>query len=345
MLKSLGGLIWGGVSDDAEDKDRATGLMLHAGQFYIYRPHQEGQCIYIDAQVIVQRTTEPYVTHITIERVFAEGEEDFLEPTDEPEQEQRTFRISEDMAFQRHIFQGSTTFTWRDTEASHCDDGGVYYRFVCDDETTNYHANNFEITVYQCMYEQKYQQSYTTAHEDDFREFEIRSSTFAAQFLSAGTIADFQDDESSATSEGSQQDQEDEDSDEDEEYQYECVAEFPGALHLFDISQKQFTNRGSSLSCQLLRGSCISGNSAYWLSVVDAKDRQQLSQRLDIRMALIFNPSNCGFIWNTPGDLDAGQYTWLFKLEDEDSLVRFRTIVSQCMKLSCNKHCGKYNKS
>lgn len=39
---------------------------------------------YIDAQVIVQRTTEPYVSHITIERVFAEGEEDLLEPTDEP---------------------------------------------------------------------------------------------------------------------------------------------------------------------------------------------------------------------------------------------------------------------
>ncbi|KAF9980294.1 hypothetical protein BGZ75_008619 [Mortierella antarctica] len=211
MLKSLGGLIWGDASDKDGDEDRITDIMLHAGQFYIYRPHQEGQCIYIDAQAIVQRTAEPYVSHITIER---------------------------------------------------CDDGSVYYRFVCDDETTNYHANNFEITVYQCMYEQKYQQAYTTAHEDDFREFEIRSSTFAAQFLSDGTIADFREDASFATEDESQQDQEDEDSDEDEEYEYECVGEFPGALHLFDISQKRFTTRGSNLSCQLLRDSGISGNSA-----------------------------------------------------------------------------------
>ncbi|CAO3569263.1 unnamed protein product [Mortierella alpina] len=302
--------------------------MLHAGQFYIYRPHHEGQCIYIDAQVIVQRTAEPYVSHITIERVFAEGEEDFLEPTDEPEQEQRTFLISQDMAFHRHIFQGSTAFTWRDIEG---DDAGVYYRFVCDDETTHYHANNFEITVYQCMYEQKYQQSYTTAHEDDFREFEIRSSSFAAQFLSVGTVTDVQEDGSSATSEGSLQDQEDEDSDEEDEYEYECVAEFPGALHLFDMSQKQFTPRGSRLSCQLLRDASISEKSTYWLSIVDVKDRQQLCQRVDTRMALLFNPSNCGFIWNTSGDQDAGQYTWLFKLEDADSLALFRTIVSKCI--------------
>ncbi|KAF9574451.1 hypothetical protein EC968_006435 [Mortierella alpina] len=214
-----------------------------------------------------------------------------------------------------------------DTE---CDDIGVYYRFVCDDETTNYHANNFEITVYQCMYEQKYQRPYTAAHEDDFREFEIRSSTFTAP--SAGAIANFQEDEASVTSEGSQQDREDEDSDEEEEYAYECVGEFPGTLHLFDISQKQFTTRGSDLSCQLLREECsISGNSAYWLSIVDVKDRQQLCQRVDTRMALIFNPSNCGFIWNTPGDQNNGQYTWLFKLEDEDSLALFRKIVSKCI--------------
>ncbi|KAF9292301.1 hypothetical protein BGZ68_008266 [Mortierella alpina] len=296
MLKSLGGLIWGDATNENRDEDRdegqVSGIMLHAGQFYIYRPDHEGQCIYIDAQVIVQRTTEPYVSHITIERVFAEGEEDLLEPTDEP---------------------GSIS--------NYCDDDGVYYRYVCDDETTNYHANNFEITVYQCMYEQKYQRSYTTAHEDDFREFEIRSSAFPAHFLSAGGSQDYLDDDSSGTSEEGYEDQEDEDSEEDEEYEYECVAEFPGALHLFDIDEKQFTTRGSSLSCQLLRESNLSGSSTYWLSIVDAKDRQQLCQRVDTKMALIFNPSNCGFIWNTPGDLNAGQYTWLFKLEDEDSLV------------------------
>ncbi|KAF9964881.1 hypothetical protein BGZ70_005796 [Mortierella alpina] len=275
MLKSLGGLIWGHASDKDGDEDRVTGIMLHAGQFYIYRPHHEGLCIYIDAQVIVQRTAEPYV--------------------------------------------------------SHGDDAGVYYRFVCDDETTNYHANNFEITVYQCMYEQKYQRSYTTAHEDDFREFEIRSSAFATQFLLAGIITNVQEDGSSATSESSLQEQEDEDSEEEEEYEYACVAEFPGALHLFDVSQKQFTPRGSRLSCQLLRDASISENSTYWLSIVDVKDRQQLCQRVDTGMALIFNPSNCGFIWNTPGDRDAEQYTWLFKLKDEDSLTRFRTIVSRCI--------------
>ncbi|KAG0207132.1 hypothetical protein BGX28_001563 [Mortierella sp. GBA30] len=204
------------------------------------------------------------------------------------------------MRFQRHIFHGSTTFTWRNIEQ----DDGIFYRFVCDDETTNYNANNFEITVYRGMYEHKYRKPYTTANEEDFQEFEISTAVQGSESTSSL---------------------------ERQLYQYDCLVEFSGSLHLYDTTLKQFMVRGSRLFCQLLRDNASMENSAYWLSIVDVKDMQQLSQPLDVKMTPLFNPNNCGFIWNTPGDRGVGQCTWLFQFQDSDCLKRFRVIYSKCM--------------
>lgn len=48
------------------------------------------------------------------------------------------------------------------------------YEFVCDDETTAFTVNNFEITTYQCMYERKHQKSHIHAEDEAIEEFEIK---------------------------------------------------------------------------------------------------------------------------------------------------------------------------
>jgi hypothetical protein len=53
------------------------------------------------------------------------------------------------------------------------DDAGLEYEFVCDDETTVFTANNFEITAYHCMYERKYQKSHFSAEEEAVEEFQL----------------------------------------------------------------------------------------------------------------------------------------------------------------------------
>jgi hypothetical protein len=48
------------------------------------------------------------------------------------------------------------------------------FEFVCDEETTAFTVNNFEITVYQCMYERMYNRSHVNAEEDAIAEFQIK---------------------------------------------------------------------------------------------------------------------------------------------------------------------------
>jgi len=54
------------------------------------------------------------------------------------------------------------------------DSQGLTFEFVCAEETTAFTANNFEITVYQCMYERQYNQSHVDAEEDAIAEFQIK---------------------------------------------------------------------------------------------------------------------------------------------------------------------------
>lgn len=45
---------------------------------------------------------------------------------------------------------------------------------MCAEETIVFTANNFEITVYQCMYERQYNKSHVDAEEDAIAEFQIK---------------------------------------------------------------------------------------------------------------------------------------------------------------------------
>ncbi|KAI8359368.1 VID27 cytoplasmic protein-domain-containing protein [Mortierella sp. GBAus27b] len=329
VFKSLGGLIWGNTSNPEL-------VQISSGQFYIYKPNPTGarqrvrECIFIDSMATIRRTSQPFQFMLAINRVFEEGEESLQQDEEHEIDDEKVFLIDEAMRFKKGVAAGATAFTW--------DDPGLEYEFVCDEETTVFTANNFEITAYQCMYERKHQKSHFSAEEEDIMRFQISSTTRTA----AESTTSSRDTE--RTSEKQKKAAKDEAKDVDDQYNiekpflrdipttYDGVAEAEGELNLFDPRTSLFMTQAENVRCQLLR----TANFTYWLVVLDKDGKQQLAQPLETRMNPVFSQTHLSFIWNY-FDEEHKVYSWLIRFPTAAVFSEFQAVYGQCMYETLNQ--------
>ncbi|KAG0305248.1 hypothetical protein BGZ98_004419 [Dissophora globulifera] len=334
VFKSLGKLIWG-------DDSNPELVQISSGQFYVYKPagarQHNRECIFIDSMATIRRTSQPFQFTLAINRVFEEGEEN-LQDEEQDLEDEKVFLIDEAMRFKKGLSTGATAFTWQGLSV---EDAGLEYEFVCDDETTVFTANNFEITVYQCMYERKHQKSHFSAEEEDILKFQILSASPSRSTASASSGSKSRrTDKTSVKKEKTpavvKQEQEQEDVEEAQRIEkpalrnipttYDGVAEAVGELNLFDPRSNLFMSQADNVRCQLLR----TAKFTYWLVVLDKDGKQQLAQPLEPRMNPVFSTTHRSFIWNY-FDEQHNVFSWLIRFPTEGALTEFQAVFGECM--------------
>ncbi|KAF8933330.1 hypothetical protein BGZ58_006429 [Dissophora ornata] len=328
VFKSLGKLIWG-------DSSNPELVQISSGQFYVYKPtgtrQRNKECIYIDSMATVRRTSQPYQFTLAINRVFAEGEE-ALQDEDQELEDEKVFLIDEAMRFKKGLSAGATSFSWQGLSA---------YEFICDDETTVFTANNFEITMYQCMYERKHQNSHFSAEEEDIMKFQISTTspsssqsetTSKTSPTRAETSSVVKTEKASAAVKQEKKEEIEKPALRDVPTTYDGVAEAVGELHLFDATTSLFMIQADNVRCQLLR----TAKFTYWLVVLDHEGKQHLAQPLEPRMNPVFSATHRSFIWNYFDD-NYCVYSWLIRFPTEGALLEFQGVFGECMYEALNQ--------
>ncbi|KAF9581509.1 hypothetical protein BGW38_001443 [Lunasporangiospora selenospora] len=209
-------------------------------------------------------------------------------------------------------------------------ESGNTFEYICDDDTTVYTANSFEITIYQCMYQRKHQKTHFNADEQEFREFEVRSprsqptspSSSGSSRVQRRTNSPSNDRKVSVKSEPGikinlpslPQLLE----------RHECLAEAYGTLGLFDSRTGLFNDSAEGF-IRVVRTS----SENYWLIVIDTSERQLLAQPFSRSMTPVFTPAKLSLIWAF--DDTAGKYTWIFRFADLGPLKNVQLKLGECM--------------
>ncbi|KAG0091073.1 hypothetical protein BGZ92_001573 [Podila epicladia] len=333
VFKSLGKLIWG-------DESNPELVQITSGQFYIHKPSRPRECIYIDSMATIRRTSQPYQYMLAINRVFDEGEGDLQDESGEELDDEKVFLIDGAMQFRKVVASTGTSFTWQGLAS---EDADMEYEFVCDDETTAFTVNNFEITAYQCMYERKHQKSHINAEDEAIEESRkvkpaskastSKTSTKTPKSASAARIK--------KEKESVQHQESEEESDAEEidkpalrtmPTNAEAVVDVEGELNLFDARENLFMTQADDVRCRLVRA----GKFSYWL-IVTAKDgAQQLAQPLEPRMNPVFSQQHLSFIWNYFDD-QHNVFSWLIRFKDTTTLSKFQGSFGECMYEAINK--------
>ncbi|KAF9915200.1 hypothetical protein BX616_006693, partial [Lobosporangium transversale] len=326
VFKSLGKFIWG-------DGSNPELVQISSGQFYVYKTASSQQrireCIYIDCKATIRRTTQPFQYTLALTRVFEEGEEELQDDGQELLDEEKVFLIDQSMKFRKGMSAGATAFTW---QGMTLDDAGMEYEFVCDDETTAFTANNFEITIYQCMYERKHQKSHFSASEEAIMEFQLLPAA-SSPTASPQTPRKKEKLPNIKKEQPSVQVQDiDKPALRNVPTQYDGVVEAVGELHLFDPRTNHFMTQADSVRCQLLRTAKYN----YWLVVLGRDDNQHLAQPVEPRMNPVFSPSNRSFIWNY-FDEQHNVFSWLIRFPTEAALKEFQDVFGECMYETLNQ--------
>ncbi|KAF8983482.1 hypothetical protein BGZ46_010157 [Entomortierella lignicola] len=332
VFKSLGKFIWGNESNPEL-------IQISSGQFHVYKlssatRQQTRECIYIDSMATIRRTSQPFQYVLAVNRVFEEGEETLQDEEQELEDE-KIFLIDEAMNFKKGVSAGATAFTWQGLSS---DDAGLEYEFVCDDDTTVFTANNFEVTVYQCMYERKYQKSHFSADEEAIMAFQNPEPSFNTRSNSdsatkaAPRSPTAKRGKTPIKNEVEVKQEIDKPILRDIPTTYEGVAEAIGELNLFDSRTNLFMPQADNIRCQLLR----TAKFTYWLVVIDSDGKQQLAQPVEPRMNPVFSSNHSSFIWNY-FDEKHNVFSWLVRFPTEAALKEFQGVFGECMYETLNQ--------
>ncbi|KAG0343285.1 hypothetical protein BG000_000004 [Podila horticola] len=227
--------------------------------------------------------------------------------------------IDKAIQFKVRMASGSTAFTWKSMAR---ENKGLTFEFVCDEETTMFTANNFEITVYQCMYERMYNRSHINAEEDAIAEFQIKSLFNIPVATTARRSPTSPRKESAPVISHNIPAP----SPRDSPTVYVGVVDVLADLCLWDDDTSLFYDHALGVRCQLIR----ERRDTYWLLIVDGNGNQQLAQKLEPRMSPVFSPTKLTFIWHYFDDKQK-VYSWLIRLKDDDVLWRFQTAYANCM--------------
>ncbi|KAF9217590.1 hypothetical protein BGZ59_002701 [Podila verticillata] len=272
IFKTLNGMVWG--NNASQDL-----VAIPSGDFYVIGLNMQRTCRYIDARATIKRTSMPFQYRLCVERIYEEGE-DTLEGEDDDDDEHSVL-IDKAIQFKVRMVSGSTAFTWKGMSK---DSQGLTFEFVCAEETTAFTANNFEITVYQCMYERQYNHSHVDAEEDAIAEFQIKSlfNTPVPKGTRRSPRSPRQEEASFVPHNIPTP------SLRPPPTVYHGVIDVPADLCLWDDSTALFYDHALNVRCQLVR----ERRDTYWLLIMDGKSNQHLAQKLEPRMSPVFSPSD-----------------------------------------------------
>ncbi|KAG0348608.1 hypothetical protein BG004_004736 [Podila humilis] len=332
VFKSLGKLIWGNEANPEL-------VQITSGQFYLHKPNKPRQCIYIDSMATIRRTSQPFQYLLAINRVFEEGEGELEDETGELFDDEQNFLIDGAMQFRKVVASTGTSFTWQGLTS---EDAGVEYEFVCDDDTTAFLVNSFELTIYQCMYERKHQRSHVNAEDEAVDEFQLKANRSKPESnvkpLKAPSKSRVSASDARVKKEKQSVQQQESD---DEEYdpkgidkpalrtspsESEVAMEAEGELNLFDARTNLFMHQADDVICRFVR----TRKYTYWLTVTTQGGEKQLVQPLEARMNAVFDKQHKSFIWNYFDD-QSRVFSWLIRFKDTETFSRVSEAFSECL--------------
>ncbi|KAF9582451.1 hypothetical protein BGW38_000192 [Lunasporangiospora selenospora] len=331
IFSSLGKLIWG-------DSSNPELVQISSGQFYVYKPSSNNskqqrtrKCIFIDSMATIRRTSQPFQFMLAVSRVFEEGEEDLQDDEQELDDE-KLFLIDGAIRFRKGVSAGSTTFLWVGLSP---EDVGFEYEFVCDDDTTVYTANNFEITAYHCMYERKHQRSHFGAEDDAISEFKLSEDQPKSGSSTSKSKKQKETEKTVPASTDKQKKAEElfitKPSLRTIPTNHEKVIECRGELNLYDPAAGLFMKQEDNIRCQLVRTDKFS----YWILVYSSANKSQLAQPIEPKINPVFSINHLSFIWNYFDD-EQGIFSYLIRFPTKEAFTEFQAVLSQCMYETLN---------
>lgn len=323
-------------------------IELPQGQLYLVRPLSPkgySELIFKDAAARIRRTGQEYQYQLVVQRVYEEGEAELLAEEDGDEDEdiisadrdEKTFLLDEALHFRiEHREGGEKVLAWRDLSG----DAGDLYEFVCDISTEESQLSQFELVARQCQYERKYRKSYTTASDDDLRQFEFEdehpipqaSPVQSAELVQPVDPTDVIYSANTAVKRGEKAVAAIEDAEATPRKNKAMAPPKPGAhpealeefvkeraeLHFFDFPSGAFVLQDAEVEARVTEV----GTWQYWMQIGSAKrDWLGISVIADINP--VFNFEFLSFIFNQFAE-DGSAYSWLLRFPDQSALERFQ---------------------
>ncbi|CAI5760808.1 unnamed protein product [Candida verbasci] len=166
---------------------------IPSGKLFLTRskesPKGAIECLYNDALGSIKQTTRPFYYQLCITRIYQEGEAELYDQEDsdyEEDEEDETsissndhqkrkskeewvFSLTEDLKIHKFTkSDGSVVIAWNDLQG----DLGDKFEFIIDEDVRKNDIEQFIMTIYKCLYENKYRQSSISASDEELKEFE-----------------------------------------------------------------------------------------------------------------------------------------------------------------------------
>lgn len=330
-------------------------LELPQGQLYLVRPLSPkgySELIFKDSVARIRKTAQDFQYQLVVQRVYEEGEADLLAEEEGEDAEidalasdrdEKTFLLDEALHFRVKSREGSSekVLCWKDLSG----DAGDVFEYVCDRSVTVAQLDQFELVAKQCQYERKYRKPFTTASDEDLRQFEfdeqpipqaspIHSPTLARSIDSVDQMHLNKPAAAAANTSTKRGKLPAEDGHLDTPTKArstgppksvaapeprELLTAENAELHFFDFPSGAFVLQDDSVTATVTEV----GDWQYWLSV-DGKDhRSWLGIPVIADINPVFNFEFLSFIFNQFSD-DGSAYSWLLRFKDQQTLERFQ---------------------
>jgi hypothetical protein len=339
-------------------------IEIAQGQLFLVRPLSPkgySELIFKDAAIRIRRTGQDFQYQLVVQRAYEEGEAELADEDEEDanlaalsaEGDEKIFLLDESLNFRSEIREGGEKIlAWRDLSG----DTGDLYEFVCDRSVLPSEVVALEQVSLQCQYERKYRKPYSTATEEDLKQFSFTEEPIpsASPTQSPVNIIDSpspmtmsaprstsQNTANSGskrlrtpkkqTAMGSQA------SPRRDETPTEAppVATHPEAqeilcketaeLHLFDFQSGSFIIQDTEVTATVSEV----GKWQYWLQIESA-ERDWLGQPVVADINPVFNFEYLSFIFNHFAE-DGSAYSWLLRFKDQETITRFQEGLMQAL--------------
>lgn len=330
-------------------------IELPQGQLYLVRPLSPkgySELIFKDSAARIRRTAQDFQYQLVVQRVYEEGEADLLAEEEGEDAEidalasdrdEKTFLLDEALHFRVKNREGSAekVLCWRDLSG----DAGDVFEYICDPAVSAAQIEQFELVAKQCQYERKYRKPFTTASDEDLKQFEFdeqpipQASPIHSPAL--GRSIDSIDQmhlnkpapaaANTSTKRGKLPA-------EDEVFETpqkqkstappksvaapeprELLTAENAELHFFDFPSGAFVLQDPSVTATVTE----TGDWQYWLSVEGTDQRNWLGIPVIADINPVFNFEFLSFIFNQFSE-DGSAYSWLLRFKDQQTLERFQ---------------------
>lgn len=366
VLRNVSKLIFGATGTEQM-------IELPQGQLYLVRPLSPkgySELIFKDSAARIRRTAQDFQYQLVVQRVYEEGEADLLAEEEGEDAEidalasdrdEKTFLLDEALHFRVKNREGSAekVLCWRDLSG----DAGDVFEYVCDPAVSAAQIEQFELVAKQCQYERKYRKPFTTASDEDLKQFEFdeqpipqaspihspalgrsiesidqmhlnkpapaaaNTSTKRGKLPAEDEVAETPQKQKSTAPPKSVAAPE----------PRELLTAENAELHFFDFPSGAFVLQDPSVTATVTE----TGDWQYWLSVEGTDQRNWLGIPVIADINPVFNFEFLSFIFNQFSE-DGSAYSWLLRFKDQQTLERFqegllRALWEQLNEIKWNK--------